>query len=96
MSNHLTDLRNFMDITGTTTRTYQDAPQFPKADEKVTIVVASDHDELLESLELLRFKLLNHRQMMGTEDYALGYEEACMKAAEMIDGILRNHQSDNF
>lgn len=95
MSNHLTELRTFMDITGTTLHSYQD-PIVPQSDQEVIITVASDQDELLESLELLRFKLLNHRQMTGSEDYALGYEEACLKVVEMIDGILRNHQNENI
>jgi hypothetical protein len=34
--------------------------------------------------------------MTGSEDYALGYEEACLKVVEMIDGILRNHQNENI
>ena len=57
------------------------------------INVASDVDTILEDLEMLRFKLLNHRQMTGSEDYALGYEEACIKVVEMIDGIIRNNKA---
>lgn len=88
MSNHLNDLRTYMDIAGTR-YTYQDN-SMPA--EEVIVQVATDHDSLMDSLELLKFKLLNHRQMTGSEDYALGYEEACMKVVEMIDGIIRNHQ----
>lgn len=95
MTNHLTDLRTFMDIAGTTVRGFQDNVQ-PHFDEKVVINVAPDQDTILEDLELLRFKLLNHRQMTGSDDYALGYEEACLKVVEMIDGIIRNHREEEF
>jgi len=91
MSNHLTDLRAYMDIAGTK-YVYQDDVQLPTND--VVVHVASDQDTLIEDLELLRFKLLNHHQMTGSSDYALGYEEACMKIVEMIDGIIRNHQGN--
>ena len=92
MTDHLSELRAYMDIAGTR-YTYQDAPAQHQA-ELVTVEVAPDQDTLLESLELLRFKLSNHRQMTGTDEYALGYEEACLKVVEMIDGIIRNHQVD--
>lgn len=92
MTNHLTELRAYMDIAGTR-YTYQDQPSQPEPQNAV-IHVAPDQDTLLESLELLQFKLLNHRQMTGSDDYALGYEEACLKVVEMIDGIIRNHQVD--
>ncbi|MNK29857.1 hypothetical protein D3C87_482600 [compost metagenome] len=94
MTNHLTDLRAYMDIAGTTYRSFQD-PIHPQ-DEKIVIEVAPDEDTLLEDLELLKFKLLNHRQMTGSEEYALGYEEACLKVVEMLDGIIRNHQHEDF
>lgn len=72
--------------------TYTPVSEIPN-DVDIEITVASDQDAILESLELLKFKLLNHRQMVGSADYALGYEEACMKVVEMIDGIIQSHGS---
>lgn len=90
MTNHLQDLKNFMALLNQPPLVYE--PQESEIPVDVEITVASDHDTLIEHLELLKFKLLNHRQMTGSADYALGYEEACMKVVEMIDGIIRNHE----
>jgi hypothetical protein len=93
MTHHLQDLKRFMEfVSQPDPLAYSHTSEIPD-DIEIEITVASDHDTLLESLELLKFKLMNHRQMVGSSDYALGYEEACMKVVEMIDGILYNHGS---
>lgn len=89
MSNHLTELRNYMDIAGVTPLQESVPATSPT---EIVVQVVSDQDSIMESLDLLRFKLLNHRQMTGSDDYALGYEEACLKVVEMIDGIIHNHK----
>jgi hypothetical protein len=92
MRDHLTELRHFMDLSKTTiVRESVSMNEINPASPEIN--VASDVDTILEDLEMLRFKLLNHRQMTGSEDYALGYEEACIKVVEMIDGIIRNNKA---
>jgi len=92
MADYLQELRAYINLTDT--RYQQDeAPEDPFVAENHAIDIASDDDSIIESLELLRFKLLNVRLTEGTSDYALGYEEACIKVVEMIDGILHSHRS---
>lgn len=47
--------------------------------------------EILEDLDRLVFKLENHVQE-GNGEYVLGYEEAFMKAAEMIKNLIQFHK----
>lgn len=92
MRDHLTELRYFMDLSKT--NVVKESISMNEINSDVPeITIASDVETILEDLEMLRFKLLNHRQMTGSEDYALGYEEACIKVVEMIDGIIRNNKA---
>lgn len=93
MADYLQELREFMNIAGSTFQYIHETQEDPFHTDQPAIEVASDEDSIIESLELLRFKLLNIRQMEGSPDYALGYEEACIKVVEMIDGILNAHRS---
>lgn len=92
MANHLFDLRSFIDSVAVD---YSDIDTAPESFDDEVVVISSDHDSLLEDLELLRFKLENHTQLTGTDEFAYGYESACFKVVEMIDGILRKHR-DSF
>jgi len=92
MTNHLFDLRSYIDSMAVD---YSVVDSAPESFEDEVIVISSDHDSLIEDLELLRFKLENHTQLTGTDEFAYGYESACLKVVEMIDGILRKHR-DSF
>lgn len=92
MTYHIDDIRAYMMLTENLSVSPRVAPMLEP--EPIQEEHAPNHETqaILEALELARFKLLNHRQMEGSGDYALGYEEACTKVAEMIDGIIRNHR----
>lgn len=92
MTYHIDDIRAYMMLTENLSVSQYAAPMHEPEPIQEEPMQAPEVQAILEALELARFKLLNHRQMEGSGDYALGYEEACTKVAEMIDGIIRNHR----
>lgn len=90
MSDYSNDLRYIMDIIANTTVDEYEPIESTEYDLEVEI--SSDDDSIIESLEMLRFKLLNYRQTEGSPEYALGFETAYTRVAEMIDNIIRSQQ----